>query len=237
MAWDLEDFAHVVSHDLQEPLRLVQNFATRLLSDHGDQLPADAQADLDTLLASTGRMRRLISGLLSYARVTTQAEPFKPVDLEAVMLQVMMDLKARCDEVGGTIHMGRLPTIQADPVQMHQLLQNLVSNGLKFHRPDVPPVVHVHASMSANPGSDAPCLVLTVEDNGVGFEEAYLDKVFGMFQRLHSQQEYEGPGGGMPPCRKIVERHGGAITARSTLGEGSTFIVTLPMDQPVHVVN
>lgn len=234
---DLEDFAHVVSHDLQEPLRLVRNFATHLLEDHGAELPADAHKDLDTMLASTDRMRRLISGLLSYARVTTQAEPFEPVDLEMVMLQVMMDLKARCDEVGGSIDMDSLPTIQADPVQMHQLLQNLVSNGLKFHRPDVPPVVHVRASIVNAPGSGESQCVLTVEDNGVGFEEAYLEKVFGMFQRLHSQQEYEGTGVGMATCRKIVERHGGTITARSTLGEGSTFIVTLPLTQPSQAVN
>jgi len=234
---DLEDFAHVVSHDLQEPLRLVQNFATRLLGEHGAELTADAHRDLDTMLASTDRMRRLISGLLSYARVTTQAEPFEAVDLELVMLQVMMDLKARCDEVGGSIDMDGLPTIHADAVQMHQLLQNLVSNGLKFHRPDVPPVLHVRASIVPGPGSGEPQCVLTVEDNGVGFEEAYLDKVFGMFQRLHSQQEYEGTGVGMATCRKIVERHGGTITARSTLGEGSTFIVTLPLAQPSQVVN
>ncbi len=147
---------------------------------------------------------------------------------------VISDLESRAQETGATIDVGPLPVIDADPTQMRQLLQNLVGNALKFHRPGVPPVVTVRAEVvpAADGPEDRPLCRITVADNGIGFEEKYLDRIFQVFQRLHGRQEYEGTGVGLAICRKIVERHGGAITAHSTPGAGTTFVVTLPALQP-----
>ena len=228
---ELDDFAHIVSHDLQEPLRVIENHVAQMRRQDGTTPPADAAAALQAMAGSTSRMRNLIHGLLSYARVASQANAFQPVDLELVLLQVQMDLKARMDELGGRIVAGDLPTLDADPLQMHQLLQNLVGNALKFHRPDVPPVVEVSAERSPGATEQDERIVLRVRDNGIGFDMKYVDKVFGVFQRLHHKGAYEGAGVGMAICRRIAERHGGDITAESTPGVGTTFIVTLPSRQ------
>jgi signal transduction histidine kinase len=145
-----------------------------------------------------------------------------------VAQEVMSDLEVRIQEVGGQVNVENLPRIEADPTQMRQLLQNLIANALKFHRQDQPPVVKVHAGNASPNGS---CQIF-VEDNGIGFDEKYLDRIFQVFQRLHGRSEYEGSGVGLATCRKIVERHGGTISARSAPGQGATFIVTLPLRQP-----
>ena len=134
-------------------------------------------------------------------------------------------------QVQGTVELGELPTIEADPLQLRQLFQNLIGNALKFHRPNVPPVVQVEGKVT-NPAVGVPYCTLTVKDNGIGFEEVYLDRIFNVFQRLHGRNEYEGTGMGLAIARKIVERHRGTITATSKLEEGSTFIITLPVAQP-----
>jgi signal transduction histidine kinase len=155
--------------------------------------------------------------------------------LNEVAANVLSDLEVRIEQVGGKVEIERLPTIDADSMQMHQLLQNLIGNALKFHRDGVPPVVRLRAAFgssnggarSANGGDPGVCRI-TVEDNGIGFDERYLDRIFTVFQRLHGRGEYEGTGIGLAICRKIVERHGGTITARSKPGTGTSFIVTLP---------
>jgi signal transduction histidine kinase/methyl-accepting chemotaxis protein len=225
---ELEEFAYVASHDLQEPLRKVQAFGDRLKTKYGQTLGDQGRDYLERMQNAAARMQTLINGLLTYSRVTTRAQPFVPVDLAQTAQEVMSDLEVRIQEVGGQVNVENLPRIEADPTQMRQLLQNLIANALKFHRQDQPPVVKVHAGNASPNGS---CQIF-VEDNGIGFDEKYLDRIFQVFQRLHGRSEYEGSGVGLATCRKIVERHGGTISARSAPGQGATFIVTLPLRQP-----
>jgi signal transduction histidine kinase len=184
-------------------------------------------------------MQTLISDLLTFSRVTIRPRPFVPVDLAAVAHAVVSDLEVSIHQVGATVQIDRLPTIDADPGQMGQLLQNLISNALKFHRPGVPPIIkvwclllHDQDQSTEHNGSDPQQCRLYVKDNGIGFEEKYLDLIFQPFQRLFGRGEYEGTGMGLAICKKIVERHGGKITAQSTPDQGTTFIITLPTQHP-----
>jgi signal transduction histidine kinase len=156
-----------------------------------------------------------------------------------VAREVVSDLEAHIQQVGGRVEIGDLPTIEADPVQMGQLLQNLIDNALRFHRKGEAPVVKVQAQflnggaeVPVKDASDATSCQITVEDNGIGFDQKYVDRIFQVFQRLHGPSEYEGTGIGLATCRRIVECHGGSITARSAPGQGATFIATLPAKQP-----
>jgi PAS domain S-box-containing protein len=220
---ELQDFAYVASHDLQEPLRKIQAFGNLLEEEYGSVL-GEGKMYLNRMRDAASRMRNLINDLLTFSRVTTKAQPFSPVDLTAVLQDVLGDLEPRLQASQGTIQVGDLPTIEADPQQMYQVFQNLLSNALKFHKPDVPPEVKVYAEISS---SEQRCQ-LFVEDNGIGFDEKYLDRIFTVFQRLHGKGKYEGTGVGLAVVRKIVERHGGSVTAKTSNGNGATFIVTLP---------
>lgn len=223
---ELQDFASVAAHDLQEPLRKIQAFSDRLKTKNGPGLPDEMADYLNRIQGSAQRMQTLIDDLLTYSRVTTKAQPFVSVDLNQILAQVTSDLEVRLEQSKGKIISESLPSIEADPTQIRQLLQNLISNALKFHRIDTPPVVHVTATKH-NPYQ----VEIVIEDNGIGFDEKYLDRIFTIFQRLHGRFEYEGTGIGLAVCRKIVDRHGGLITARSKPGIGSSFIVTLPVRQ------
>ena len=230
----LQDFASVASHDLQEPLRKIQAFGGRLKRSLGEKMDAEPADYLDRMLASAGRMQMLINDLLAFSRITTKGRPFEPVDMNEVAARVLGDLEARIQRYHGKVILEMIPTIEADALQMRQLLQNLIINGLKFHRDGIPPVVYVRAQIlrEAERGGRVVCRLL-VEDNGVGFEEKYRERVFEVFEKLHSKGEFEGTGMGLAICRKIVERHGGEITARSAPGIGSTFSVTLPVKPDV----
>jgi len=177
------------------------------------------------MLNATERMQSLLAGLLDYSRVTTASEPFKEVDLSDVIGEVLSDLEVRIVKTGGEMHVEGLPVISADPTQMRQLFQNLIGNALKFHKEGEKPRVKVHCAAAGSAWQ------IMVEDNGIGFEERYLDRIFAPFQKLHSRSEYEGTGMGLAICKKIVERHGGSITATSTPGAGTIFIVRLPLRQ------
>lgn len=184
-------------------------------------------------------MQTLINDLLAFSRVTTKAQPFVPVDLARVAREVVTDLEVRIEQTGGSVEVGDLPSIDADPTQMRQLFQNLIGNALKFRRQETAPRVRVCGQrlpgQEQGPSGNAPVTEryqITVTDNGIGFDEKYLDCIFNVFQRLHGRGTYEGTGVGLAICRKIVERHGGSITARGTPGQGATFIVTLPVAQP-----
>jgi signal transduction histidine kinase len=239
---ELQEFAYVASHDLQEPLRKIQAFGNLLEEEYGEVIDG-GKAYLDRMRNAATRMRVLIDDLLTFSRVTTKAQPFASVDLNVVAREVVDDLEAKIQATHGTIEVGELPTIDADPLQMRQLLQNLIGNALKFQRRDVPPVVKISAEVVRVSGELREAQTeqeeqekamrtycrLSVEDNGIGFDEKYLDRIFIVFQRLHGKSEYEGTGIGLAVVRKIVERHSGTITARSTPGQGSTFIVTLPV--------
>jgi signal transduction histidine kinase len=225
---ELQEFAQVASHDLQEPLRKIQAFGDRLAAKNGSPLDEAGQDYLKRMLDAAGRMRTLISDLLTFARVTTAAKAPEPVDLAAVAREVLADLQGRVDQTGGRVAVGDLPTVEAEPTQMRQLLQNLVGNALKFHRPGVPPVVTVSGRLMP----DGERCEVTVSDNGIGFDEKYLDRIFNVFQRLHGRDHYDGTGMGLAICRKIVDQHGGTLTARSRPGDGATFVVTLPLRRP-----
>jgi PAS domain S-box-containing protein len=233
---ELQDFASVASHDLQEPLRKIQAFGDRLKTKHGEALGDGGRDYLERMQNAAGRMQTLINDLLTFSRVTTKAHPFVKVDLAEVVAGVVSDLEARVERSGGRVETGEMLTLDADPLQMQQLLQNLIGNALKFHKPDEPPLVKVWCERAAAGGvNEEPArgdlCRIHVADNGIGFDEKYLDRIFTVFQRLHGRHQYEGTGVGLAVVRRIAERHGGSITAASEPGRGSTFIVTLPMRQ------
>jgi signal transduction histidine kinase len=225
---ELQDFAYITSHDLQEPLRKIQAFGGRLSDRYADQLNDEGRMFVERMNASAARMQRMINDLLDYSRLTSRAHQFERVALNEVVREVISDLEVRINETGGKVEVADLPEVMADPLQMRQLMQNLIANALKFHRPGVPPVVKVGANGSGCGAAEAGRVVLHVEDNGIGFDEKYVNRIFVPFQRLHSKDTYEGSGIGLAVCRKIADRHGGEIQARSTPGQGSCFIITLP---------
>jgi PAS domain S-box-containing protein len=224
---DLQEFAYIASHDLQEPLRKVLAFGDRLDRKYKEVLDETGQDYLKRMRDASQRMQTLINDLLSFSRVSTRAQPFTDVDLNLLVQDVISDLENQIDRTQGKVEFNSMPTIDADPTQMHQLLQNLITNALKFHQDDVSPLIQVSAQILGSK-----CQIC-VKDNGIGFEMQYLDRIFKPFQRLHGRQEYEGSGMGLAICRRIVERHAGEITAVSTPGEGSTFIVSLPIHQTI----
>ncbi len=226
---ELEQFATVASHDLQEPLRKIQAFGERLSSKYGDDLPERGADYLERMCDAAGRMSQLIDDLLAFSRVTTRAKPFESVELEEILEAVITDLEVRIERTGGQVEVEQMPQVEADPTQMRLLFQNLVGNALKFHREGVPPLVRVGCECSGD-GPEQVCRIF-VQDNGVGFDEKYLDRIFNVFERLHGRGTYEGTGVGLAICQKIVDRHGGELDATSTPGEGSRFVVTLPLKQ------
>lgn len=231
---ELEQFASIASHDLQEPLRKILAFGDRLQEKYGDVLAGSGRDYLERMQGAAKRMQALIDDLLILSRVNKNTLSLVPVDLDRVVAEVLSDLEFRIQETGGAIEVGELGTIVADPVQIHQLLQNLIANALKFHRDEVPTVKISGRRLLAaqeqhrNYSTVTEFYQISIEDNGIGFEEKYLDRIFNVFQRLHSRSKYEGTGIGLAICRKIVENHGGSITAQSQLGKGTTFFVTLP---------
>jgi PAS domain S-box-containing protein len=225
---ELQEFASVASHDLQEPLRKIRAFADRLQSRYTEALGDDGRDYLERMQQAAQRMQRLISDLLTFAQVSSRGLPFVEVDLNSILHDVIGDLDAQIERTGGQVQVGALPHLYADPTQMRQLFQNLISNALKFHRPDVPPIVTISAtplSTTAPPSA----YQITVRDNGIGFDEKYLDRIFTIFQRLHTRSAYDGTGIGLAICRRIVERHGGTLTAESVPQQGATFSIILPI--------
>jgi PAS domain S-box-containing protein len=222
---ELQDFAYVASHDLQEPLRKIQAFGDLLESEYGPELGEGIEY-LKRMRNAASRMSVLIEDLLAFSRVTTKAHPNVAVNLNTIAAEVVGDLEARIARTNGQVDIQPLPTVWADATHMRQLLQNLIGNALKFHRKDVPPLVKVYAQPTAS--SDA-YYAICVEDNGIGFDEKYLDRIFSVFQRLHGKDSYEGTGIGLAVCRKIAERYGGTITATSKKHTGSVFIFSIPI--------
>jgi len=218
---DLEQFAYVASHDLQEPLRMVTSYVQLLSKRYKAKLDADANEFIDFAVDGAVRMRKLINDLLTYSRVGTQGKELSPTDSEAVLAQSVNDLKVTIEENGALVTHDPLPTVMADSPQLEQLFQNLIGNAIKF-RGNEPPHVHISASRNGKGW------IFSIRDNGIGFAPEYSERVFVIFQRLHSRQEYAGTGIGLAICKKIVERHGGHIWVESDVGKGAIFRFTIP---------
>jgi len=219
---ELEQFAYVASHDLQEPLRMVASYTQLLARRYRGKLDGEADEFIGFAVDGAVRMQELINDLLAYSRVGSRALELQSVDAGEVVDRVIADLGQAIADANATVTRESLPVIQADARQLHQLFQNLVANAIKFGRPGVPPEVHVTARPHATGWTFA------VIDNGIGIEPQYLDRIFVLFQRLHSRAEYPGTGIGLAICKKIVERHEGSIAVHSTPGHGTTFEFTLP---------
>ncbi|WMJ73198.1 PAS domain S-box protein [Cytophagaceae bacterium ABcell3] len=233
---ELQDFAYVSSHDLQEPLRKIQAFGDRLKSKDSDKLSEQGKDYLNRMLNAAFRMQRLINDLLNFSRITTKAESYSAVDLNKIFKEVKSDLVISIEKNQAEVTAEDLPTIEADETQMRQLFQNLIANAIKFRKDDEAPRVKVYAKhvqrkphLTGTPGDEL--AEIYFEDNGIGFDTKYLEKIFNIFQRLEGQK-YEGSGIGLSVCRKIAMRHGGDITAQSKPGVGTTFIVSLSLRQP-----
>jgi PAS domain S-box-containing protein len=244
---ELEQFAFVASHDLQEPLRKIQAFGDRLKVKCEAVQLAEGRDYLERMQSAAARMQTLINDLLAFSRIIRSSQPFTNADLNSIIHEVLGDLEHRIEKTGAQVQVGKLPVIEADPLQMRQLFQNLIGNALKFQAAGAVPIVKIDAQLvtrdqiredavfkdpppTASP-EDKFC-VLTVQDNGIGFDEQYLEKIFAVFQRLHGRGEYEGTGVGLAVCRRITDRHGGLITAQSKPGEGAIFVIILPLRQP-----
>jgi len=225
---DLEHFAYVASHDLQEPLRKIQAFSDRLAKQYASKLDDQGRDYLQRMNGAAARMQRLIEALLSLSRVSTKRNEAELIDLAPLVHDVLGDLEVRIQSTGGKVTVGELPRIEGDPVQIRQLFQNLIGNALKFHRPGEAPSVEVYA-LRRSPGQAE----IYVVDNGIGFDGKDAARVFLPFHRLHGRTEYEGTGIGLTICQKIVERHGGTIHAESAPGKGSRFVVALPTQERI----
>ncbi|MCQ8879069.1 ATP-binding protein [Pseudoalteromonas shioyasakiensis] len=231
---ELEDFAFVASHDLQEPLRKIQAFSDRLETMFKDELGEKGIDYIARMKNAAQRMSNLINDLLEFSRVTTRGKDFVDTDLKVVLDEIQSDLEIAIQESNTCIHVSDMPVIQADTSQMHQLFLNLLSNAIKFRRENVAPIIHVdyehRKEFSDDLNTEVEWQIITVKDNGIGFSDEYADKIFVPFQRLHGRSQYKGTGIGLSVCRRIVERHGGTITAQSQDGEGATFIIKLPVE-------
>jgi light-regulated signal transduction histidine kinase (bacteriophytochrome) len=218
---ELEQFAYIASHDLQEPLRMVASYTGLLARRYQDRLDAQANEFIAFAVDGTVRMQMLIHDLLEYSRVSRGARPVVPTDCETILQQVLRDLQPAVEESQAAVTHDPLPTVKVDPRQLAQVFQNLLSNAIKF-RAQEPPRVHVGAERRNG------AWVFSVRDNGMGIDPQYAERIFHIFQRLHTRTEYPGTGIGLAICHKIVERHGGTIWVESRHGHGATFFFTLP---------
>ncbi|MDM7985607.1 MAG: ATP-binding protein [Maricaulis sp.] len=226
---ELQEFAYAASHDLQEPLRKIQAFGERLNNKYAPALDDTGRHYLERMVDAAGRMRRLIDDLLSYSRVNSKTTSYLPVELAGVVADVLSDLEPRIVAEDAKIRVGELPAIEADPGQMHQLFLNLLANALKFRRPGVTPNITIEGNVEV--GEAGAVARISITDNGIGFEPRHAERIFGMFERLHGREEFDGTGVGLATCRKIAERHSGELTAWGEPEAGAVFTLILPIRQ------
>jgi hypothetical protein len=221
----LEQFAYVASHDLQEPLRKIMHFSNYLETRYAKTLPEDAMNVLKRMNIATGRMKALVSDVLSYATIPNQNPDWELVDMNGVVQNVLEELELDIAERDAQVTIGDLPVVEGISGQLRQLMYNLLSNSLKYSAPERKTQIRISGELSGE------SLTLKVEDNGIGFENQYLPKMFTIFQRLHGREKYSGTGIGLAICKKIVELHNGTITAQGEPGNGATFVISLPLSQ------
>jgi len=224
---ELQQFAYIASHDLQEPLRTISSFTQLLARRYKGQIDKDADEFIDFIVDGTNRMQAMIKDLLKYSRVQTRGEEFKPTDVQNALDQALFNLKVTIDENNAEITHDKLPIITADEKQLIQLFQNLIGNAIKFKKPDEPPKIHILSKKDEENKE----YILGVSDNGIGMDQQYAGRIFELFQRLHTRDEYKGTGIGLAVAKKIVERHSGRIWVESELGAGSTFYFTIPLKE------
>ena len=222
---ELQQFAYVTSHDLQEPLRTITSFTQLLERRYKDKLDSDADEFIEYIIDAAKRMQKLIKDLLKYSRVTTKGKEFKLTDTEEILQNTIHNLYAAIDENSAEITYDKLPKIIADERQITQLFQNIISNSIKFRQPEIPPKIHISVKEDKENGE----YIFSVQDNGIGIDEQYFDRIFTIFQRLHTRDEYEGTGIGLSISKKIIERHGGKIWVKSEPNTGSTFYFSIPL--------
>lgn len=232
---ELEEFAYIASHDLQEPLRKITSFSERLKEKLPANLEPDVQLYLNRMLAATDNMRTLIDNLLEFSRTSRSSEPFIRINLNDIVADVEADLELKIEESNAQIDSEQLPVIDAIPMQMRQLFTNLFTNAIKFRKPNAAPEISIRCKQLSEEETEAHHLrqnvsyfEVTVSDKGIGFDQEYAQKIFQIFQRLHGKAEYPGSGIGLAICKKIVDNHMGQIFARGEQGKGSTFIIILP---------
>lgn len=228
----LEDFAFVASHDLQEPLRKIRAFGDRLSKSFSENLGEQGQDYLARMHSASERMSRLIEDLLAFSRVTTKQREFTSIDLNILVKDVLENLDYAITEREADVSFDSLPVIEGDHSQIHQVFSNLLSNSLKFTVPGIKPVIRITSELYCESPESEQFVVISVADNGIGFDEQYKDRIFNLFQRLHSKHEYSGTGIGLAICRKIVENHRGKIDAQSAIGKGTVFKIFLPLSNP-----
>ena len=225
---ELQQFASVASHDLQEPLRKIVVFGDRLRQRFGGELGDQGNDYIERMMNAAGRMQTLIDDLLEFSRVVTRARPFVPVNLGEVCGEVLTDLEVLIESKGAVVDVGDMPTLQADPTQIRQVFQNLIANAMKFQGDGAVPHVVIRAEQATCSGT--PGWKVTVKDNGIGFEQQHAERIFAPFQRLHGRSEFGGSGIGLAIVRRIVERHSGTIQAESSPGHGALFTILLPAE-------
>ncbi|SEJ61405.1 PAS domain S-box-containing protein [Dyadobacter koreensis] len=230
---DLQQFASVASHDLQEPLRKILIFSGLLKSRHMQELPEESLQYLEKIIASSGRMKTMIIDILTYSGLSVNDNHFEQIELNVVINEVLEDFEILINEKGATFEIGELPVVEVNKGQIRQVFQNLIGNALKFSKPDEPPVIRIEALAGDDNQSGFPSSYcrISVSDNGIGFDEKYGDKIFSLFQRLNTKDKYEGSGIGLAITKKILDKHNGIITASSRENIGSEFIVCLPYKQ------
>ncbi|WP_254562688.1 sensor histidine kinase [Dyadobacter diqingensis] len=234
---DLQQFASVASHDLQEPLRKILIFSGLLKSRHLKELPEESVQYLEKIIASSSRMKTMIIDILTYSGLSVHDNHFELTDLNTVIREVLEDFEILVEEKNAEFIIGQLPSIEANKGQMRQVFQNLIGNALKFCKPDEKPVISIQNLTNGSVSiADAPgyCRI-SVKDNGIGFDEKYGDKIFSLFQRLNTKDKYEGSGIGLAITKKILDKHNGTIAANSQENVGSEFVVNLPLRQKVEM--